>query len=246
MPHDSYEGWSQVSKQINSLSEDLWEQHFRKDRDQIPLSSRTRSNGAYDFFKKHFMEAKWYEAFDFLEAYLKGFEPDHKDFMPFISEWLNSILESDNSAYRIVGTEIVEITSPTEIQAIQDALSHATDPVREHIAEALAKLSDRKAPDYRNSIKESISAVEAECRALTGSTTATLGVAIKTIPNLHPALREGFLKIYGYTSDQSGIRHALTDGASPTYAEAKFMLSACSAFVSYLSQAAVQKATSAP
>ena len=43
------------------------------------------------------------------------------------------------------------------------------------------------------------------------------------------------MKLYGYTSDESGIRHAgRIDGKGTTFAEAKFMLIACSAFVNYL------------
>ncbi|MBY0098678.1 hypothetical protein [Mesobacillus maritimus] len=51
---------------------------------------------------------------------------------------------------------------------------------------------------------------------------------------MHGALREGFLKIYGYTSDGDGIRHALIEEPSLSFEDAKFMLVACSAFVNYL------------
>jgi hypothetical protein len=104
-------------------------------------------------------------------------------------------------------------------------------------------LSDKEKPDYRNSIKESISAVESACRLVTGLPKATLSDALKRVPNLHPALALGFDKIYGYTNDAEGIRHSLTtDQAANTYTEAKFMLVACSAFVSYLQSAATVKA----
>jgi hypothetical protein len=39
----------------------------------------------------------------------------------------------------------------------------------------------RKATDFRNSIKESISAVEAMCQILTGDDKATLGQALKKL-----------------------------------------------------------------
>lgn len=47
-----------------------------------------------------------------------------------------------------------------------------------------------------------------------------------------PAFSKKFGVLHGYTIDASGIRHALTDGATVTYSDAKFMLVACSAFVS--------------
>ena len=54
--------------------------------------------------------------------------------------------------------------------------------------------------------------------------------------NMHGALKKGFLAIYGFTSDEQGIRHALLDKDAPDVDEvdALFMIGACSAFVSYL------------
>ena len=99
-------------------------------------------------------------------------------------------------------------------------------------------MSDRKQPDYRNSIKESISAVEAACQVLAGMPKATLADCIKVIKSrgaVHSALEQAFLKLYGYTSDEGGIRHALTeDSVTPLYSDAKFMLVACSAFVNFI------------
>jgi hypothetical protein len=54
--------------------------------------------------------------------------------------------------------------------------------------------------------------------------------------HVHPALKAGLSKLYGYTSDEPGIRHPLLeDGdAKVDETDALFMISACSAFVSYL------------
>jgi hypothetical protein len=98
--------------------------------------------------------------------------------------------------------------------------------------------SDRKTPDYRNSIKESISAVEALCVIITGDQSATVGKALAEIEkkySIHKALRTGLSAIYGYSSDSGGIRHALLEGGTVvTFEEAKFMLVSCSAFINYL------------
>jgi hypothetical protein len=104
---------------------------------------------------------------------------------------------------------------------------------------SLELFSDRKSPDYRNSIKEAISAVESYCSILTGSPKSTLGQALKQIEkdnNIHPALKSSFSSLYGYTSDADGIRHALLDDDSLNQEDAKFMLIACSAFINYLRQ----------
>ena len=107
----------------------------------------------------------------------------------------------------------------------------------EGIFVALEKLSLSQR-DYRNSIKESISAVECVCREITSE--STLDRALKNLENkgvvLNPRMKDGLKNLYFYTNDGStGIRHALMDDANaPTADEAIFMLVSCSAFVNYL------------
>jgi len=91
-------------------------------------------------------------------------------------------------------------------------------------------------PNYRNPIKESISAVESLCNLITGRKD-TLGDALKKLEAkvvIHPALKKGFSSIYGYTSDADGIRHGLLEETNLDFEDAKFMLVSCSAFVNYL------------
>ena len=106
-----------------------------------------------------------------------------------------------------------------------------------HLNSALEKLSDKESPDYRNAIKESISAVEAISSQIAGKDKAELAEALKVLSEkieLHTALRQGFIKLYGYTSDADGIRHALLEETKLDFEDAKFMLVACSAFINYL------------
>ena len=58
---------------------------------------------------------------------------------------------------------------------------------------------------------------------------------------IHGSLMAGFLKLYGYTSDEDGIRHAILDEPNVGLVEAKYMLVSCSAFVNYL----IEKAAAA-
>ena len=93
--------------------------------------------------------------------------------------------------------------------------------------------------DWPGAIRESIHAVESVARQLAPDASSTLGPALTSLEKsgqLHPALKDGFIKLYGYTSDEKGIRHPLMDkGASPAGRdEAVFMLGACAAFASYL------------
>ena len=49
-------------------------------------------------------------------------------------------------------------------------------------------------------------------------------------------MKEGFVKLYGFASDEKGIRHPLLDdgAANVDETDALFMIGACAAFVSYL------------
>ena len=51
---------------------------------------------------------------------------------------------------------------------------------------------------------------------------------------LHPALRTAFSSLYGYTSDEGGIRHALMESENVRFEDAKFFLVVCSAFVNFV------------
>ncbi len=159
-----------------------------------------------------------------------------------LREFTNEVLVRENAAYRIVADFVTPIVDSTEVDAIEGALNAANSfaGVSRHLRRALELLSDRDHPDYRNSIKESISAVEAICKARMPGTkkNATLGEALTSLERakvLHPVLKSSFSSLYGYTSSANGIRHALMDEPTVSFAEAKLLLVTCSAFVHYLS-----------
>jgi hypothetical protein len=111
-------------------------------------------------------------------------------------------------------------------------------PVAIHSNSALDLMSDRESPDYRNSIKESISAVESMCTLVGGTKKAELTQALTAMKkkgiDLHPALQQAFVKLYAYASDADGIRHALLEEPDLYFEDAKFMLVACSTFINYI------------
>lgn len=102
----------------------------------------------------------------------------------------------------------------------------------------MAFLSDKNIPDYLNSIKESISAVESVAKIISNEKSQGLKDALNALSKLttiHGSMREGFIKLYEYTSDEGGIRHAIIENDQNIgFDEAKYTLVACSAFVNYL------------
>lgn len=97
------------------------------------------------------------------------------------------------AGYRIINHIVTPITDENEIKAIQESLekSKPFKGVYTHLSTALKMLSDRKNPDYRNSIKESISAVESIANVIAGEKTTSLAPALKVVKDkikLHSAL----------------------------------------------------------
>lgn len=213
---------------------DLWHKFFKLPLDTLDNSTyRTKAQ-----LRRWFFDWKWFEIYDFLEFVSNTKSKTNTDEFTL---FCNNILEQEISAYRFVNGLIAPITNELEIKEIDSAIENAENKnlkgVKTHLESALRKLSDRKSPDYRNSIKESISAIESISKIISNNQKDSLGGALDKIKrkiNLHTSLERGFKQLYGYTSDADGIRHALTEESTCDFEDAKYMLVASSAFVNYL------------
>ncbi|MBO0937857.1 hypothetical protein J2I47_14965 [Fibrella sp. HMF5335] len=232
-----------TEKSTNALITKIWVRHYKARIDEIPYDAESIT----ERLKIDFINGKWNEMFDILEFMPNNYnETDsYDDPINEINEqffsFTNDTLKEHLSAYRFVGGMIIEITSEEEIASIEDTLKDtdtaSLKPIYIHLRRALELFADRDNPDYRNSIKESVSSVESLSKVITQDPKATLGQALNEIEKkheLHPALKKSFSSLYGYTSDTDGIRHALLEESTLKQEDAKFMLVACSAFVNYL------------
>ncbi|UWQ03681.1 AbiJ-NTD4 domain-containing protein [Aliiroseovarius crassostreae] len=207
-------------------------QFFRLSVDDLhadPYEERLR-------LRRRFYKFTFDEVYGFIEFLLK--QPQAGSQEEFVS-LVNQVLSRELAQFRIAGDQFIKITDQNELDEIESAVSNrlATGVAR-HISAAAAFYSDPSSPDYRNSVKESISAVESAVKYLVDDPKA-FGVS-KPLRSLmdsydfHPALVGGFEKIFAYTSDEEGVRHALMDKSKVTQADARFMLVSCSAFANYL------------
>lgn len=201
-------------------------------------SSTKKGESAQDKIQKYILfDCEWYELYDFIEKHLSCLPYDKKQ--KRIRQY-NYLLESEKSGYRIILGEVSPITNNEELDAITEAGTTDFASVNEHIKKALLYYSDLQNPDYENSIKESICAVESICCIITGQSgsQSTLGNTLKKLENnniyIHKAMKNAFSSLYGYTSDESGIRHGGVDFTNAPAEDAKYMLVSCSAFVNYL------------
>ena len=179
---------------------------------------------------------EWYRKLDYLEFFISTANIVVQEYTKSLCDGINHEFERLNYAYRIVENKIIPLTSEEEIKAIEVALTNENDSVRFHLNKALVLLAQRPEGDYRNSIKESISAVEAFIREITGGKDLNFDMLAKKGIEYPSVLRQAFEKLYGYTCDKTtGIRHALMDVTHvPGAAEATFMIISCSAFINYL------------
>jgi hypothetical protein len=219
------------NQELRQLCHALWFAYFQKPLDQLDNNwAKTLQD-----LRQYFFECEWFEVYDFIE--FVGNHYRRYQFKERFMEDCNAVLEKELSAYRFIDGLITRITEQQEIEEIEAALEKAAGPVRTHLRRALELLADRNTPDYRNSIKESISAIESLVALIVGVERGTLGQLIKKLEEqlgLHPALKAAFNSLYGYTSDEGGIRHALTEEEKVDFNDAKFMLVVCSAFVNFV------------
>ncbi|MGV9336621.1 AbiJ-NTD4 domain-containing protein [Nocardia sp. NPDC003726] len=182
----------------------------------------------------------WNRVYDLLE-YLNSYEDQ--------SELYNAVLEQHLAGYRFLNGRIVPISDSHELTEIESAVTLGSGPVKHHLQQAIQLLSDRDTPDYPNSIKESISALEAFLMPITGKN--TLGQALTELKAKrvaagrfeHKALLGAWSQLYGWSSDENGIRHGgeTVPHEAITQSLARYILITCAAFINLMTaeQAAV-------
>ncbi len=181
-----------------------------------------------------FFSLNWNEIYEFLEFTINNYEDGtiNDNFIKVC----NHALETEKSAYRISGNLFVPLMGDEESYAVKDALSLPMIQPAEHLKKAIKLFSNREDPDYANSIKESISAVESLCR-LIGKNEMTLGDGINKIApqlGISDILKQSLSKMYGYANVEPGTRHGATEPIKVDFDDAKFFLVACSGWMNYL------------
>jgi len=216
--------------ELNCFFENLHVHYFKQRIDKY-------NESAFEFFEKNFFNAEWHKVYDIVELFSRHFKIEPINCM--FRQACNLVLKREKSAYRFMGEQIVPISSEIEVQEIEQSLIITQNTkfkfVNNHLNQALRLFKNRENPDYRNSIKEAISAVESLCRLITEESDLE-----KSLNNLekfiviNPQLKSGLKKIYAYTNGKEGIRHAQMLDSNVGFDEAKFMLIFCSGFINYL------------
>ena len=221
-----YFGWEKVLASAHA-------DHFNQGLDTFNTNEVT----IFGFYKSYFLTSQFIDVFDLI-LYLTRHEECPSEFIEDVA----NIFVKHGLAYvfDVSSRTILPASTPEEGQSIVDALGtlqeHGLNGARNHLIQSATFINQG---EWARSVHESISAVESVARQIAPGS-KTLGDALKQLRKQglleHRALEQGLGNLYGYTSDEQGVRHSLLDqGASNVgQDEAVFMLGACASFSSYL------------
>jgi hypothetical protein len=232
---DSYQRQSYVNS-----SKKIWMSYFKKAVDDYPkFYSVIRT-----LTRKHFEEGLWYKVYEFVEFLFLNLRNGLFQLEDFEIQ-INKALKRNNSGFSLTNGKFIPVTNEVEINEIKTtqslSVTYNLAGIQQHLNSSLELISLKPVPDFRNSIKESISMVEVISRIIEPQN--TLGKALNKLDKnekINSTLKAGFEKLYAYTNDKNGIRHALMDDENVDIEDAKFFLVSCSAFSNYLIEKAIK------
>ena len=206
--------------------------HLHKPADEFSSDYEARTSE----IKKLFLHDAYNHVFDFLQVVLRHPSTPHE-----FCDSVASVLKDCMCAYTVIedGPTIVPISLPEQRKAIQDAFRVLKPGLFKGARSHLCKSAECiKNGDLAGSVRESIHAVESVARRLNADAEKSLKPALDALSQkapLHPAFKRGIENLYGYTSDEDGIRHALLgEQGKVDIDDAVFMFGACTSFTAYL------------
>lgn len=213
------------------VATDLHVLFFRRSPDTFKHSVNETKQGLGAFFQ----QAEIGPLFDLIEFFVR-----HDLCSDELKLDLSRAFVTARAAYRIFDNAYIAAIGTDEQakafeRAVADLEAKGANAARKQLVAAGVALRNS---DWASSVRNSIHAVEAVAVRLAPGTD-TLGAALKVLEkrgHLHGSLKAAFGSLYGYSSDEEGVRHALVfgDDARVDEADALFMLGACASFVSYL------------
>ena len=251
-------GWIEIDREIRWIAREdpqIYDQ-------QIVESSRNARLSAEQLLRT----LKWQTIFDFCERLQSRLavsiddwnghvEIDRGEAQLYIGDELQRIFLEENLAFSFDQEqgEILRRGRGHTAQQIAKAEPTFGDPrlngAREHFRKATQYFNNRARPDYENTVKEAVCAVEAAARNLFPHVKAkTLGDVIKQIQGsgdgqLPKPLADSITGLYGYRNAGDGVSHGGADGGKATPAIAEYAMAVAASQIILLYEiASLQKA----
>jgi hypothetical protein len=233
------DGFGDYNYIAQSCHNNVWSQILKKSADEL-----TGSKMLKDSIKVLIRyERRWTIPYEFIEELYNLGILEELDVESEFTATLNKLLKENFSGYSLMDGRFIPITNEVEVQEIQtlseNLKRNKLHNVHKHLEMAIKLLSQKENTPYNKVIHSAISMVEATAIIIEPSA-KTLADALKALKSknfdLHSALNTAFEKLYGYTGDAHGIRHAhkFDEKENLDLEDARFFLIACSAFTNYL------------
>lgn len=258
------DGWTAVARELRRLTRDTVVDYDRSQAQDI--------KEARLYVETRLKILPWQKRFDFCEViYLKlAYAPDEEffhygnqtpftlnDAQTYIEKEIQQLFIDEFFAYEFIKGSVtrkgrkhtVETTDQAQYVMSDNRLQNA----RIHYSKALGFFSDRKQPDYANTVKEAVCAVESAGKDLFPQAKAsTLGDLINWLKNknnniaIPPALINTFSSIYALRNSGKEVAHGSASGGEITAAIAEYILSVSASTIIYLVDLANSLETAPP
>ena len=244
--------WNRIRNLLMGMSKDVGVTFFTRDGDRFvervlgKLTTRpedeidTDYEPTMEFIKTIVLQEQFHSVLDLVEF----ISNDHACGSSF-AEQVQQLFERHAAPYRFDSSHRPFHFIPRSSKEQGEAIQQAVDTLRQtrmdgasaHLRKAAEAMNGGR---YAESVGNSIHAVESAARLIDPKAAKTLGPALKSLQDRgvlnHEALAKAFSALYGYSSNEQGIRHALLDRSEANVGldEAMFMYGACASFAAYL------------
>ena len=197
-----------------------------------------------DDVKKHIKPICFNSQFNKFLDFLEFIVNDNHYGTEFLQD-IKELFQSHGASYRLDTSKPPYKFFPCSTTEQCDSVENALETLHERgmdgaVAHLRSSAQHINLSQYADSVLDSISAIESVAKLIDPNANNTLSAALHSLEKAgllnHTALKKAFIKLYGYTSDEQGIRHALYEKDSPDVGldEALFMYGACASFAAYL------------
>ena len=246
------EGWTAVSRELRRI--------LRAPVVHYDKSNTNDIQKAKLYFEETFIKTPWQKRFDFCEAiYLKlAYVPDEEffhyenqtpftlnDAQTYIEKEIQQLFIDELFAYDFIKGTVIQKgrahTVKTAAQAQYVMNDARLQNARMHYSKALNFFRDRAQPDYENTVKEAVCAIESAGKDLFPQAgVSTLGELINWFKKknnnfaIPPTLLYTFNSIYALRNSAEGVAHGSTNGGDITKEIAEYILSVSASTIIYL------------
>lgn len=246
------DGWTAVARELRRLTRDTVVDYEKSNVRDI--------EEAKQYVEEKLKVLPWQKRFDFCEViYLKlAYAPDEEffhygnqtpftlnDAQTYIEKEIQQLFIDEFFAYEFTQGSVIRKGRKHTVETADKAQYVMSDSrlrkARTYYSKAQNFFRDREQPDYANTVKDAVCAIESAGKELfPQADVSTLGELINWLKNknnnfaIPPALINTFSSIYALRNSAEGVAHGSTNGGDITKEIAEYILSVSASTIIYL------------